>query len=243
MDHSRTIVLTIPSSIPTAVLNSLNTDGMPRKRKRLDNLTQEERCLRRKLKNRVAAQTARDRKKARMTELEEIVGQLESENEAFRIENGDLVDHVNSLQDENTELRNRLGLSPPGSPSGVITSLTPVASPQTVEQVMIKTEPESLEHASLFVSLPQKPQLILGLSLIMACMMTNYSLTSFLACLTTLPVKTLLNFSQSKKTDQCAHAEEVLSSKNLAPIKKSHQPPTTKTWGREQNSWSPLMKS
>merc|ERR1712137_1189376 len=62
------------------VLNSLDDDKTPattmeigRKRKRLDDFTPQEKMIRRKLKNRVAAQNARDRKKERLEHLENIV--------------------------------------------------------------------------------------------------------------------------------------------------------------------------
>nr|XP_045219813.1 X-box-binding protein 1 isoform X2 [Macaca fascicularis] len=60
--------------------------GLPqaRKRQRLTHLSPEEKALRRKLKNRVAAQTARDRKKARMSELEQQVVDLEEEGNGVR---------------------------------------------------------------------------------------------------------------------------------------------------------------
>lgn len=60
---------------------------VPRKRQRLENLTEQEKLFRRKLKNRVAAQTARDKKKAKMEELEIIVEQLRIENERLKAEN------------------------------------------------------------------------------------------------------------------------------------------------------------
>ncbi|GCB73880.1 hypothetical protein scyTo_0002962 [Scyliorhinus torazame] len=81
-----------------------------RKRQRLTHLSPEEKALRRKLKNRVAAQTARDRKKARMSELEEQVLEMESENQKLQIENRLLHEKTHSLLSENRELRQRLGM-------------------------------------------------------------------------------------------------------------------------------------
>ncbi|XP_051682610.2 LOW QUALITY PROTEIN: X-box-binding protein 1 [Oryctolagus cuniculus] len=87
-------------------------EGPPqaRKRQRLTHLSPEEKALRRKLKNRVAAQTARDRKKARMSELEQQVVDLEEENQKLLLENQLLREKTHGLVIENQELRQRLGM-------------------------------------------------------------------------------------------------------------------------------------
>ncbi|XP_012586681.1 PREDICTED: LOW QUALITY PROTEIN: X-box-binding protein 1 [Condylura cristata] len=88
------------------------SEGPPqaRKRQRLTHLSPEEKALRRKLKNRVAAQTARDRKKARMSELEQQVVDLEEENQKLLLENQLLREKTHGLVVENQELRQRLGM-------------------------------------------------------------------------------------------------------------------------------------
>lgn len=141
--------------LKSLLLNETNSDGQPRKRRRLDNLTVEERALRRKLKNRVAAQTARDRKKARMVDLEEAVESLERENKRLRDNNHKLLKHTDTLSSENSELRVRLGLTPPVSPVSSLSSLppSPIPSPQTMDsveenRVVIKKEIESKESAA-----------------------------------------------------------------------------------------------
>jgi multidrug efflux pump subunit AcrA (membrane-fusion protein) len=66
-------------------------DGAPvRKRERLTHLSPEEKMWRRKMKNRIAAQTARDRKKARMDNIEDAVQKLERQNRTLAAENAQL---------------------------------------------------------------------------------------------------------------------------------------------------------
>lgn len=83
-----------------------------RKRQRLDHLSAEEKLMRRKLKNRVAAQYARDRKKAHMDHLEETVQKLEKDNKSLMKESILLKQENQRLQRENELLRQQFGLPP-----------------------------------------------------------------------------------------------------------------------------------
>merc|ERR1712038_912791 len=66
-------------------------DGQPvRKRANLDHMTPEEKLNRRKLKNRVAAQNARDKKRMKMDDIEEKLKQLEEANAKLLLENESL---------------------------------------------------------------------------------------------------------------------------------------------------------
>jgi hypothetical protein len=72
-------------------------------------MSQEEKLNRRKLKNRVAAQSARDRKKAKMDDMEGRVSRLAEERMKLQRENEHLKRRNLQLETENTELKHRLG--------------------------------------------------------------------------------------------------------------------------------------
>lgn len=75
------------------------------KKRRLDHLTWEEKLQRKKLKNRVAAQTSRDRKKAKLDELEETVRTLREQNELLSQECAMLRSQNELLATETKRLR------------------------------------------------------------------------------------------------------------------------------------------
>merc|ERR1712038_1199599 len=82
-----------PTTVTAAVASSAEddeSDQPTRKRANLDHLTPEEKLMRRKLKNRVAAQNARDKKRVKMDEMEIKMKELEEINTRLLNENDSL---------------------------------------------------------------------------------------------------------------------------------------------------------
>lgn len=78
------------------------------KKRRLDHLTLEEKVQRKKLKNRVAAQTSRDRKKMKMDEMEDNLLRLSNENDTLRTNFASLEHDNRRLQRQNELLQQQL---------------------------------------------------------------------------------------------------------------------------------------
>merc|ERR1711910_255543 len=82
------------------------SDSKPvRKRANLDHLSPEEKMMRRKLKNRVAAQNARDKKRCKMEEMEFELERLKAHSKQLELRNAELVSDNERLTSENDILK------------------------------------------------------------------------------------------------------------------------------------------
>ncbi|NXX94452.1 XBP1 protein, partial [Centropus bengalensis] len=205
-----------------------------RKRQRLTHLSPEEKALRRKLKNRVAAQSARDRKKARMAELEQQVLELEEENQKLLLENQLLREKTCNLSVENQELRSCLGLD------ALKMEESKVVKESQVDERRVVTG--SAESAALRLRVPLQqvqaqpsPLLITSTWILMAVTLQTLSLIS---CWASCTVWTQRCFSNTLFQNQRAwRSWRKRSVEKLIP----YQPPTLPLWGPHQQSWRPLM--
>merc|ERR1712037_777829 len=76
-----------------------------RKRANLDHLSSDEKLMRRKLKNRVAAQNARDKKRVKMEDMEGDLERLKAHAKALETRNAQLVSENERLVAQNDQLR------------------------------------------------------------------------------------------------------------------------------------------
>nr|BAB13793.1 tax-responsive element-binding protein 5 [Mus musculus] len=227
----------LPLMVPGPRAAGSEASGTPqaRKRQRLTHLSPEEKALRRKLKNRVAAQTARDRKKARMSELEQQVVDLEEENHKLQLENQLLREKTHGLVVENQELRTRLGMD----------TLDPDEVPEVEAKGSgVRLVAGSAESAALRLCAPLQqvqaqlspPQNIFPwtLTLLPLQILSLISFWAFwtswtLSCFSNVLPQSLLVWRNSQRSTQ----------KDLVP----YQPPFLCQWGPHQPSWKPLMNS
>ncbi|XP_023941798.1 X-box-binding protein 1 [Bicyclus anynana] len=105
---STPIIITVPNYLAVDDESKVVVDvapSPPSRKRRLDHLTWEEKMQRKKLKNRVAAQTSRDRKKAKMDEMESRIQHFMDKNDRLIAEVENLKAMNERLLSENAALR------------------------------------------------------------------------------------------------------------------------------------------
>ncbi|XP_038215475.1 X-box-binding protein 1 [Zerene cesonia] len=209
------IIITVPNGYlevedgdSPVVVDSAPTT--PSRKRRLDHLTWEEKMQRKKLKNRVAAQTSRDRKKAKMDEMESKINHFMEVNEMLVKEVEELKAMNKRLLSENATLRSEAAARTVAEAPGPAES-----HPQQKEGL-----PSAIRAARLLLAM-----CLLSQTSSHTSSLTNTSIPSI--NLQTPSSKRLMQVLQERlKITQSGKIENVL--KDL------------KWWGPQQSTWNPV---
>lgn len=189
-------------------VSGLREQKSARKRQKLDHLSAEEKLLRRKMKNRAAAQNARDRKKAHMDELEIQVIDLVKEAKQLAAENERLRRKNAEQQKKIEELQARLAAA--DAEAAVAQKLRPA------------TAEGSLEHASLVNEPLPKDQVPSALATLLLCswLVQLLPLSMLMRMMTTMrTTKTTSWTTVQKKSSNTCHCSTIPTS---SPCSSKH---------------------
>lgn len=202
----------------------------PRKRQRLTHLSPEEKMMRRKLKNRVAAQTARDRKKAQMDDLEGNLGVLDSKNKQLQLENSLLRKRNEALVQENKLLKERLQANTEGKQSVVVLDHGYCMDSTNTTPIKEEADIESPESAAL--NAPPQQELTRFFLALMSMVLTwglTTSSSAFLASSTRRPPAEPFSFSETTTRQE----------EPLCLVTRKSKRNSQDWWGPQQQSWNP----
>ncbi|CAH2074556.1 unnamed protein product, partial [Iphiclides podalirius] len=214
---STPIIITVPNNylaieeMDSPVMVDVASPSPSRKR-RLDHLTWEEKMQRKKLKNRVAAQTSRDRKKAKMDEMENRIKHFMDVNEKLISEVQSLKALNERLLSENAQLRSEAAARTVAGTPG------PAASqPQQKDGF-----PPAMRAARLLLAM---------------CLLQTSSHTSTLTSTSTPSIN--LQTPSSKRLMQVLQERLKMSQtgKLESALKELQR---EKWWGPQQSNWNPV---
>ena len=252
MNNNINIATAAAKKRPLAVATTTNTTASikkesdcdsppPRKRANLDHLTPEEKLMRRKLKNRVAAQNARDKKRAKMEDMDVTIFDLKDQVRRLQEENKRLEAVSNRLLSENQALRlghgikEEMPLSPASSiPSPRSESSMSSSSSSTHDQTIVVPRPsapaEHTQNGLLQQDQGRRPAveaLAMATCLFWTCMAKATSAEE-----ETPPAITTASAEEAASTEETISQQQREIRSASVPLKK-------RWWGPQQRSWAP----